>query len=199
MPSGLLFANENAVCVGGRVTVKCSAEVRSGSEESAGAGRAGFRGHPSEHRAKVCALQPRPPGGSRPYLWQTGHPAALSTALLSCSLSVQDVGESWGRGSSGPRPLSPGPSWCCQSRGTSKEEVGSDGLCTCLRSNPQGSWAQGCGTPATWAAEVGEAPPPREPRLHRAKGDGRVQLAATALTICTEPVTCHLGGGSSSL
>lgn len=32
VPSGLLFANENAVCVGG-VTVKCSAEVRSASEE----------------------------------------------------------------------------------------------------------------------------------------------------------------------
>lgn len=93
----------------------------------------------------MCVLQPRPPGGSRPYLWQTGHPAALSTALLSCSLSVQDVGESWGRGSSGPRPLSPGPSWCCQSRGTSKEEVGSDRPCTCLRSNPQGPCPRAAG------------------------------------------------------
>lgn len=97
---------------------------------------------------------------------------ALSAALLSSSLSVQDVGESWGWGSSGLRPLSPGPSWWCQSRGTSKEEVGSGGPCICLGSNPQGPWSQGCGTPATWAAEVGEAPPQREPRLHRPKGDG---------------------------
>lgn len=59
---------------------------------------------------------------------------ALSAALLSSSLSVQDVGESWGWGSSGLRPLSPGPSWCCQSRGTSKEEVGSGGPCICLGS-----------------------------------------------------------------